>query len=174
MGPLNSGSTQRGRCFLRSTMAKAVKVSTDGIESLSTAMKAAERLFGERGFRKTTLEDVAAAAHVSRPLVYRYFGDTRRSIKPLGTFEHSYRSPGAQLDAEVGQRSAPIHTPPSRTFPPADPCRLSVRGFAAAWFASAHPSGREVRFQVGARVAYSESGKMRPAMETAGRRAARG
>jgi AcrR family transcriptional regulator len=37
----------------------------------------AERLFGERGFRKTTLEDVAAAARVSRPLVYRYFGDKR-------------------------------------------------------------------------------------------------
>jgi AcrR family transcriptional regulator len=41
----------------------------------ATILDAAERLFGERGFRKTTLEDVAAAARVSRPLVYRYFGD---------------------------------------------------------------------------------------------------
>jgi len=38
-------------------------------------LEAAEALFGERGFKKTALEDVAAAAQVSRPLVYRYFGD---------------------------------------------------------------------------------------------------
>jgi len=40
-------------------------------------LEAAEALFGERGFKKTALEDVAAAAQVSRPLVYRYFGDKR-------------------------------------------------------------------------------------------------
>lgn len=38
-------------------------------------LEAAETIFGARGFKKTTLEDVAAAASVSRPLVYRYFGD---------------------------------------------------------------------------------------------------
>ena len=42
-----------------------------------TILEAAEALFGERGFAKTTLEDVAAAAAVSRPLVYRYFRDKR-------------------------------------------------------------------------------------------------
>ncbi|MCP5059968.1 MAG: TetR/AcrR family transcriptional regulator [bacterium] len=40
-------------------------------------LEAAEVLFGERGFSKTTLEDVAASAEVSRPLVYRYFGDKK-------------------------------------------------------------------------------------------------
>lgn len=40
-------------------------------------LAAAEGLFGERGFSKTTLEDVASAASVSRPLLYRYFGDKR-------------------------------------------------------------------------------------------------
>lgn len=40
-------------------------------------LEAAESVFGERGFRKATLEDVASAANVSRPLVYRYFGDKR-------------------------------------------------------------------------------------------------
>lgn len=40
-------------------------------------LEAAEALFGQRGFKKTTLEDVAEAADVSRPLVYRYFGDKR-------------------------------------------------------------------------------------------------
>ena len=38
-------------------------------------LEAAESLFGAHGFKKTTLEDVAEAAHVSRPLVYRYFRD---------------------------------------------------------------------------------------------------
>ena len=40
-------------------------------------LEAAEAVFGEKGFRKATLEDVAGAAQVSRPLVYRYFGDKR-------------------------------------------------------------------------------------------------
>ncbi len=40
-------------------------------------LRAAEQLFGERGFKKTALEDVAQAANVSRQLVYRYFGDKR-------------------------------------------------------------------------------------------------
>jgi len=40
-------------------------------------LEAAEEIFGERGFSKTTLEAVASAAQVSRPLVYRYFGDKR-------------------------------------------------------------------------------------------------
>lgn len=42
-----------------------------------TILAAAEQLFGERGFSRTTLEDVAVAADVSRPLVYRYFGDKK-------------------------------------------------------------------------------------------------
>lgn len=45
--------------------------------SYQAILEAAEEIFGERGYRKTTLEDVAAAAKVSRPLVYRYFGDKR-------------------------------------------------------------------------------------------------
>lgn len=43
--------------------------------SYGAILDAAEAIFGERGYRKTTLEDVAAAAEVSRPLVYRYFED---------------------------------------------------------------------------------------------------
>jgi len=38
-------------------------------------LSAAEELFGANGFQKTRLEDVAAAAQVSRPLVYRYFSN---------------------------------------------------------------------------------------------------
>lgn len=38
-------------------------------------LDAAEAVFGSQGFRKTTMNDIAVAAGVSRPLVYRYFGD---------------------------------------------------------------------------------------------------
>lgn len=38
-------------------------------------LDAAERLFGEEGFQKVTMGDIAAAARVSRPLLYRYFRD---------------------------------------------------------------------------------------------------
>ncbi len=50
-------------------------MAPDRSDTRETILQAAEELFGERGFRKTTLEDVASAAGVSRPLVYRYFGD---------------------------------------------------------------------------------------------------
>ena len=38
----------------------------------------AEAVFGDRGYSKSTLEDIAAAAGVSRQLVHRYFGDKNR------------------------------------------------------------------------------------------------
>lgn len=44
-------------------------------EKQATILDAAERLFGERGFRKVTMSDIATAANVSRPLLYRYFRD---------------------------------------------------------------------------------------------------
>ncbi len=56
----------------RGEAAKAGRVRTREL-----ILEAAEALFGERGFKKTTLEDVAQAADVSRQLVHRYFGDKR-------------------------------------------------------------------------------------------------
>jgi AcrR family transcriptional regulator len=41
----------------------------------SAILDAAEAVFGAQGFQKTTMNDVAVAAHVSRPLLYRYFRD---------------------------------------------------------------------------------------------------
>lgn len=45
--------------------------------SYPAILAAAEALFGERGYRKATLEEVAARAGVTRPIVYRHFGDKR-------------------------------------------------------------------------------------------------
>ncbi len=38
-------------------------------------LMAAEGVFGSQGFQKTTMNDIATAANVSRPLLYRYFRD---------------------------------------------------------------------------------------------------
>lgn len=38
-------------------------------------LDAANRCFSEKGFQSTTIIDVADAAGVSRPLIYKYFGD---------------------------------------------------------------------------------------------------
>ena len=37
-------------------------------------MEASGRLFGERGYERTRLDQVAAAAGVTKPIVYRHFG----------------------------------------------------------------------------------------------------
>ena len=43
-------------------------------ERRSTILEAAGELFGDRGYDGTTLDDVAAAAGVTKPIVYRHFG----------------------------------------------------------------------------------------------------
>jgi AcrR family transcriptional regulator len=37
-------------------------------------LEAAERIFGERGYQGTSMDDVAAEVGVSKPLIYQYFG----------------------------------------------------------------------------------------------------
>jgi AcrR family transcriptional regulator len=57
-------------------------------------VEAAGRLFGERGYEATRLDDVAAAAGVTKPILYRHFDDKRalylallaRHREDLGTF----------------------------------------------------------------------------------------
>ncbi len=36
-------------------------------------LDSAEELFGDRGFKKAGIDEIAARAHVSKPLIYRYF-----------------------------------------------------------------------------------------------------
>jgi AcrR family transcriptional regulator len=47
-------------------------------ERRALIVDAAGRLFGERGFDGTRLEDVATAAGVTKPILYRHFADKER------------------------------------------------------------------------------------------------
>lgn len=40
-------------------------------------LRMAERLFAEKGYRGTTVRDIAEAAHVTHPLIYHYWGSKR-------------------------------------------------------------------------------------------------
>jgi AcrR family transcriptional regulator len=48
-------------------------------ERRATIVEAAGRLFGERGYDSTRLEDIAAAAGVTKPILYRHF-DTKQTL----------------------------------------------------------------------------------------------
>jgi AcrR family transcriptional regulator len=43
-------------------------------DNVQRILAVAVRLFAERGYGKTTVRDVARAAHVTHPLIYHYFG----------------------------------------------------------------------------------------------------
>jgi AcrR family transcriptional regulator len=46
-------------------------------ERRAVIVEAAGRLFGERGYDATRLDDIAAAAGVTKPILYRHFDDKR-------------------------------------------------------------------------------------------------
>ena len=48
-------------------------------ERRATIVEAAGRLFGERGYDATRLDDIAAAAGVTKPILYRHF-DTKQTL----------------------------------------------------------------------------------------------
>jgi AcrR family transcriptional regulator len=52
------------------------RLSTD--QRRATIVEAAGRLFGARGYDGTRLDDVAAAAGVTKPILYRHFADKER------------------------------------------------------------------------------------------------
>jgi AcrR family transcriptional regulator len=59
------------------TIAPRVRLSAD--ERRATIVEAAGRLFGERGYDATTLDDIASAAGVTKPILYRHF-DSKRDL----------------------------------------------------------------------------------------------
>jgi len=48
------------------------------VEREQQMLDAAHALFAERGFAETTMDDVAAAAGITKPLLYNYFGNKER------------------------------------------------------------------------------------------------
>jgi len=61
----------------------------------SAVIKAAQRLFGDRGFAATTMDEVAAAARVAKGAVYHHFA-TKEAL-----FEAVFDQVSAELLAEV-------------------------------------------------------------------------
>ena len=77
-------------------------------------LEAAGSCFAEKGFQRTTVEDIAGAAGVSRPLVYKHFGDKDALIDAVledtfegwlvynaEPFEESADSASAALEAKI-------------------------------------------------------------------------
>jgi AcrR family transcriptional regulator len=58
-------------------------------------LKAARKLFGENGFQQTTMDDIAAAAHVAKGAVYHHF-KTKEAV-----FEVVFDSVSRDLVAEI-------------------------------------------------------------------------
>lgn len=52
---------------------KQIKKESDRIDTRQLIIDATERLFGQIGFRKTTVEDIAGEVHMSAANIYRFF-----------------------------------------------------------------------------------------------------
>jgi AcrR family transcriptional regulator len=65
-GPMTSGSTHRSRRAARARMTSA--------ERHEQLIEIGRRLFAERGFDGASVEEIAARAEVSKPVVYEHFG----------------------------------------------------------------------------------------------------
>jgi AcrR family transcriptional regulator len=85
-----------------------------GVERRALIESAAARLFAERGFQDTTVEDICAAAGVSKPILYRHFEskqelcmlllERRRdqlAAAPLGRFLESEGTVQQRLEAMI-------------------------------------------------------------------------
>ena len=66
-------------------------------------LEAAEKLFGTHGFQKVTMGDIAAAANVSRPLLYRYFRDKEGLLNAV--VERILREWNEVLTAEAARKT---------------------------------------------------------------------
>jgi AcrR family transcriptional regulator len=60
-------------------MAVAPKKRLPADQRRALLMNEAGRLFGERGYAGTTLDEVASAAHVTKPVLYRHF-DSKKAL----------------------------------------------------------------------------------------------
>ena len=64
--------------------------------------RAAASLFGERGYGRTRLDDIAAAAGVTKPIIYRHFGSKKVLYMAL-LEQHEADLPRFFVGAEPGE-----------------------------------------------------------------------
>lgn len=133
----------------------------------------AHRLFAERGYAAVTMDEIAAAAGVTKPLLYTYFGNKER------LFITCMERAGDALTSTVAEAVA-------ATASPGDALRAGVRAFfgfldsdRATWavlFDETLPRGGEVADRVAGyrgRIAELVSGSMVEQLPQARRDAAR-
>src|SRR3546814_11302082 len=75
---------------------------TSRMTTVEAIEKAALELLAERGFADTSVEDIAAAAGISRRTFFRYF-DSKNDI-PFGNFAAFLRQPEGWLAAQPADR----------------------------------------------------------------------
>ena len=69
---------------------------------------AAERIFGERGFHAASMDEIAEAVGVTKPMLYAYFGSKE------GLFAACGRAAGERLRARVREAARPDVSPDQR------------------------------------------------------------
>jgi AcrR family transcriptional regulator len=73
---------------MRSGSPRRSKAESSAEQSRQAVMRAAERCIQRHGIRKTTMDDIAREARISRPSIYRFFADRDELLVAL-TEEHS-------------------------------------------------------------------------------------
>src|ERR1700733_9438786 len=76
-------------------------------------VKAAKRLFGERGFVGTTMDNVATAAHVAKGAVYHHF-ETKEAVFET-VFDEGSQELVAEVDRVARSEKDALTARPSRT-----------------------------------------------------------
>jgi AcrR family transcriptional regulator len=92
-------------------MSPMVRKRLSSEERRATIVEAAGRLFGERGYDATRLDDIAAEAGVTKPILYRHF-DTKRALylALLERHRDDLASFAAMIDAEEGTGDERLRT----------------------------------------------------------------
>jgi AcrR family transcriptional regulator len=77
-----------------------------GDERRELVMRVAGPLFGRSGYAGTTLDDVAAAAHVTKPIVYRHF-ESKKALYLALLAKHERDMPTFFSDLDVDREHPP-------------------------------------------------------------------
>jgi AcrR family transcriptional regulator len=81
----------------------AARPRLPSVQRRSTIERAAEQLFSERGYAATRIEDIVAAAGVTKPMLYRHFASKRALHEALLERHRDALASGA-LDAYLADR----------------------------------------------------------------------